>query len=115
MIADRSEKIKVAIAQLKTIAELRRAYFLPEWSPYLNVFDKLKAPGEMELQRNRIGNDLRKLIVVAAQNRDEDNLLGLAIMIAEMAETEIPIEVRKDIDTCVRRVTKILEDVQNGH
>src|ERR1022692_3713301 len=90
LTAERSKKIQAALGELKTISQRRRAFFLTEWSQYANLpfIKNNNIRDEIEGYRTQIGNSLRNAIVQAAQNQDNDDLVAVAILISELAETE---------------------------
>jgi HEAT repeat protein len=96
LIAERRKRIDAAIGELKTLSQFRRTFFLAEWSHYSDP--KIVAEGifgEMKNFRNRIGDSLKDAIAEAAKSQDTDELLAVAILIAELAETEYTIDATK--------------------
>ena len=114
--AERSKRIQAALGELKTIAQRRRAFFLTEWSQYANLlFGDNTIRNEMEGYRTQIGNGLRNAIVQAAQDQDSDNLLAVAILIAELAETEQAAEAKAMKGAFVRGLTDVVARLGGGH
>lgn len=81
-------RIEATIPDLKSINELRRAYFLGDWS----VHKEVATDPKLEALRKTIGDRLTKAIEKAADRADadksSDRQIALARAIAEMAEAE---------------------------
>ena len=112
--ADRTKKILASIAELKTISHRRRAYFLTEWSQYLDVEKNLGLEknnairDEMDRYRTDIGKGLKNAIFQAAEIQDDDNQLALAILIAEIAEADQTIDTKARKGKFARGLTPVV-------
>ena len=88
--AARRDQIKKSVDELKTINQLRRAYFLKEWAPLkLEVVDpKLDIENFRTDIKNRLVSIIRDVARNAVQEKDADRQIAVARMIAELAESE---------------------------
>lgn len=89
LAARRNKLIEAAILDMKTIAQLRRAYFMKQWSEHITLKEE-KANKLLDIDRYRveIGAKLLKAIRAAAAEANADRQLAVAVLIAEMAESE---------------------------
>jgi hypothetical protein len=78
----RKKAIEAAISELKSISQLRRAFFLKEWQIKLEK----KA---IEDYRAQIGASFTDEIRKAAEQADPDQQLAIAILIAEIADNDL--------------------------
>lgn len=102
LAAKRNKMIEAIIPDLKTIAQLRRAYFHEKWPVQ---FEKKPIPIlDVDRYRQQIGEKLTTAIRSAAADADPDTLPAVAILIAELAD--------KPIDTRGKeKFTRSLTDV----
>jgi HEAT repeat protein len=91
LAAKRDRLIKSAILDLKTISQLRRAYFLKQWAHHLKPEKAEKGP-DLDPFRVEIGAKLTTAIRSAAKDTNVDRQLALAILIAEIADSESPLD-----------------------
>jgi len=89
--AEQRRQVDKILPRLKTISQLRGAYFLKEWSPHVKYDrdEKKYADEEMFKRRERIGKDLKQAVFDAASVDDADQKVAVAIMIAEMGDREV--------------------------
>jgi HEAT repeat protein len=78
--AKRNKMIETAVPELKTIRQLRRAYFLSEWGNP----DPVKDDDALQF-RPKIGERLTKAISQTAQGADAEQKISVAIWIADLA------------------------------
>jgi HEAT repeat protein len=105
---ERSKKVQAAMTELKTLSQLRRAFFLTEWSPYVDPkFGDKAIRAEMGGYRKKIGEDLRDSIVEASK-QDGSHLTAVAMLIGEIAESNSATEVREVKGTFLRGFTDVL-------
>src|SRR5262245_5737910 len=89
---EQRKQVDKILPRLKTLSELRAAYFLKEWLPHVK-YDKDKKEyhdEEMFKRRKSIGEALQKAVFEAAKEAAADRKIAIAIMIAEMAERDQP-------------------------
>lgn len=88
-LADRRNKIiEEVIPQLKTVSQLRRAYFLKQWATHIVRPDKADKRLDVEPYRAAIGDKLTKAIRGAAGDADPIARIAVALLIAELADPE---------------------------
>ena len=96
--AEQRKLVDKILPKLKTLPELRGAYFLKEWLPYVK-FDKdtkKHLDDEMYKRRKGIGDALEKAVREAAKDDSVDKKIAVAVMIAEMADRDQPEERSKN-------------------
>ena len=86
LFAKRKKMIETAIPELKTITQLRRAYFLRDWGREISP-EKDKET-EMQRFRKQIGAQLTKSITQSAQGADAQQRISAAMWIADVAGNE---------------------------
>ncbi|MBI2805043.1 MAG: hypothetical protein HYX68_08680 [Planctomycetes bacterium] len=90
LLAKRKKLLDAALAEInkaKSISQLRRAYFLKEWSQEVDLDAKVPAP-QVEGPRARIGKLLIQTIRETAAQKQMERNVALAILIGEMADDE---------------------------
>lgn len=98
---------KEILPKLKTISQLRGAYFLKDWTLHR---DK---PGLMKL-REQIGDSLEQMVLTAAKNADAEQKIAIAMMIAEMADRELADEKERNLKFANRFVDLLIVGKKNG-
>lgn len=92
-LEDRRQLIeKTILPELKTIAQLRRAYFLKEWGIAQDEPEKIDPKLDVRPLRTDIEKMLTAAVRKAAQEPNVDHQIDVAIMIAELAESEQPMK-----------------------
>lgn len=92
-LANRRKLIESSIKEMKSIAELRRAYFLKEWA-FHGRLDKPNKQIDVDHYRSEIGDKLIKAVHNTAKEQDPERQLAVAILIAELGESEQPLDRR---------------------
>jgi hypothetical protein len=87
---EQRKRVDAVLPKLKTIGQIRGAYFLKEWLPHVKYDreEKKYADPEMFKRREKIGEDLKKAIFNEARVEDADHKVAIAMMIAEMADRD---------------------------
>jgi HEAT repeat protein len=88
-LKQRPEKVANAIKELKTITQLRRAYFLKEWPLTRDVPDPAT---DVDKYRKQIGAAVLDAIRKAALEPDADRQIAAVMLISELAENDQPNE-----------------------
>src|SRR6266498_2417217 len=79
--------VEKTVPELKTFSQLRRAYFLTEWDLH-GKLEKVDPKLDIEGFRTVIGKRLTDKVRSAAQEPSVDRQIAVAMMIAEMAESD---------------------------
>ncbi len=87
LAARRNKIIEAVIPELKTVSQLRRAYFLKQWAQHVNL-DKENKLLDIDRYRAEIGEKLNKAIRSAAAEPNLNKRLAVATLIAELADSE---------------------------
>jgi HEAT repeat protein len=87
LAAKRNKLIESILPELKSVAQLRRAYFLKQWPQNLRE-DKPAKIFDVDRYRIEIGDKLTEAIKDAAADTEPDIQIAVAMLIAEIGDAE---------------------------
>jgi HEAT repeat protein len=90
-VARRRKQIEATLSELKSIGQLRRAYFLKEWTHHVKA-DKKDKGLDVEAYRVKIGDRLVQAVRDGAKEPDVEAQKAIAIFVAEMADADQPLD-----------------------
>lgn len=105
LAAKRNKMIEAVLPELKTIAQLRAAYFLKHWSYHIKT-DKQDPLLDLDRYRVQVGEQLVKTIRATAQEPSAIKQQALAILIAGIANSEQSVD--RDRDKFARALADVV-------